>query len=157
MPTHTTIGFRYAVLTAAAALASLQPYPARASLGEPARHVAADVQQLRGAVKSLVRLNYQVDEITLPSGAVLREFSVPGGSVFAVAWSGPAMPNLRQALGTYFDAYAGAAREKHAGRRHVRVEGPDLVVQSNGHMRAFTGRAYLPQALPAGVSLEDIR
>jgi hypothetical protein len=30
-------------------------------------------------------------------------------------------------------------------------------VQVSGHMRAFTGRAYLPQAIPGGVSLEDLQ
>jgi hypothetical protein len=30
-------------------------------------------------------------------------------------------------------------------------------VQSGGHMRAFRGRAYLPQLLPAGVSGDEIK
>ncbi|MGV7246462.1 DUF2844 domain-containing protein, partial [Caballeronia sp. M23-90] len=32
-----------------------------------------------------------------------------------------------------------------------------LVVRSGGHMGAFVGQAYLPQALPAGVSASDIQ
>jgi Protein of unknown function (DUF2844) len=32
-----------------------------------------------------------------------------------------------------------------------------MVVQISGHMRAFLGRAYVPQMLPAGVRAEDIR
>jgi hypothetical protein len=32
-----------------------------------------------------------------------------------------------------------------------------LVVQMAGHMRLFSGRAYVPQMLPAGVHAEDIR
>jgi hypothetical protein len=31
------------------------------------------------------------------------------------------------------------------------VSGSELVVYSGGHLRAFSGYAYLPQALPAGV------
>jgi hypothetical protein len=31
------------------------------------------------------------------------------------------------------------------------------VVQSGGHMRAFAGRAYLPQAIPSGVDIGDLR
>ncbi len=37
------------------------------------------------------------------------------------------------------------------------VELPGLVVQSGGHMRSFAGRAYIPEALPQGVSVEAIR
>jgi hypothetical protein len=32
-----------------------------------------------------------------------------------------------------------------------------LVVETGGHMGAFVGRAYLPQALPQGVSADDIK
>jgi hypothetical protein len=99
--------------------------------------------------------NYHVDEIQLPSGTVLREFTA-AGRVFAVAWSGPAIPNLRQALGSYFAAYAAGAEGSRAGRRHLAVQQDDFVLQSNGRMRAFSGRAYLPRALPVGVSLDEL-
>jgi hypothetical protein len=151
------LDFKHAVLAGAALLSTLQPYSVRAALGEPEAQVVTDALKLKGSVKSMQRANYRVHEIALPSGTVLREFSVPGGSVFAVAWMGPVIPNLRQTLGQYFDTYASAARAKHSARNHLQVEQADLVVQSNGHMRAFTGRAYLPQALPAGTSLDDIR
>jgi Protein of unknown function (DUF2844) len=32
-----------------------------------------------------------------------------------------------------------------------------LVIQISGHMRSFVGRAYVPQMVPAGVKVEDIR
>jgi hypothetical protein len=147
---------KHAAVAGAMLLSALQSYPASAALGEPEAKVVADAQQLKGSVKSMERANYRVHEIALPSGTVLREFSVAGGSVFAVAWTGPTIPNLRQALGQYFESYASAARAKHSGRNHLQVEQANLVVQSSGHMRAFTGRAYLPQALPAGTSLDDI-
>jgi hypothetical protein len=31
------------------------------------------------------------------------------------------------------------------------------VVEVSGHLRSFTGRAYIPQQLPAGMHVEDIR
>jgi hypothetical protein len=37
------------------------------------------------------------------------------------------------------------------------VDQSTLVVQSGGHMGAFSGRAWLPPALPAGVSGSDIQ
>ena len=140
-----------------ALLMALVPRLAGAALGEPESSIAGDVQQLKGSIKSTDRSNYRVHEIRLPSGTVLREFAAVGGNVFAVTWSGPAIPDLRQALGRYFDVYVTAARAKQGNRRHLQIEQSEFVMQSSGHMRAFSGRAYLPQALPAGISAEEIR
>jgi hypothetical protein len=135
---------------------SLAPHPARASLGEPEATVESDAAQLQGTMKATERTNYRVHEIQLPSGTVLREFSTPGGTVFAVAWRGPAIPNLQQALGRYFDTFTAAASSPHGGHHQLQIQQENFVMQSSGHMRAFSGRAYLPQALPAGISLEDL-
>jgi hypothetical protein len=135
---------------------ALVPHAARAALGEPEATAATDTQQLKGTIKSTESTNYRVHEIQLPSGAVLREFAA-GGNVFAVAWSGSSKPNLRQALGQYFDVYVSAAKAKRTGRHPVAIEQNGLVVQTGGHMRAFTGRAYLVKAIPAGTTLEEIR
>jgi hypothetical protein len=135
----------------------LVPRPVYAALGEPESSIAGDVQHLKGSIKSTVRTNYRVHEIQLPSGTVLREFAAVGGNVFAITWSGPAIPDLRQALGRYFDAYVTAAQAKQGGHRHLQIEQSEFVLQSSGHMRAFSGRAYLPQALPPGTSADEIR
>jgi hypothetical protein len=139
-----------------ALLVALAPRLACAALGEPESSIPDDVQQLEGSIKATERANYRVHEIQLPSGTVLREFATAGGKVFAVAWSGPMMPNLRQALGHYFDAYVTAAQAKQGGRHHFQMNQNDLVIQSGGHMRRFSGRAYLPQAVPAGVSVDEL-
>ena len=151
------MGFKHFSLASAMLAAVLLPHVASAALGEPEATVTDDVQQLKGSVKSMQRSNYRVHEIQLPSGTVLREFAALDGTVFAVAWSGPAIPNLRQALGRYFDIYVTAAKAKHAGHRHLEIQQSDLVVQSSGHMRAFSGRAYLPQSLPAGTTVAELR
>jgi len=101
------------------------------------------------------RSNRRADELSSPRDSitlrtVLREFATVGGIVFAVAWSGPAMPNLQQTLGSYFDVYVTAAKAPHAGHRHLQVQQDNFVMQSSGRMRAFTGRAYLPQAVRPG-------
>ncbi|HEY3657724.1 MAG TPA: DUF2844 domain-containing protein [Steroidobacteraceae bacterium] len=151
------MGFKHFSLAGAMLAAVLLPHVASAALGEPEATVTDDVQQLKGSVKSMQRSNYRVHEIQLPSGTILREFAALDGNIFAVAWSGPAIPNLRQALGRYFDVYAAAAKVKHAGHRHLEIQQNDLVVQSSGHMRAFSGRAYLPQSLPAGITVAELR
>jgi hypothetical protein len=105
----------------------------------------------------LPAVKHTVHEIQTPSGTIVREYVSSAGTVFAVAWQGPVMPDLRQALGIYFDRYIKAVSGEHAGHRRRAIREPDLVVQSNGHMRSFSGRAYLPQLLPQGVSVEEIR
>jgi hypothetical protein len=70
------------------------------------------------------------------------------------------MPNLPVLLGTYFTQYDSARvaqRTANPGRGPLAVELPNLVVHSGGHTGAFSGQAYLPQSLPAGVSATDIQ
>ena len=138
-------------------IAALGPRIASATLGEPEVTVQTDVVRAHASIKSSQdRATYRVHEIQLPSGTVMREFVAPNGNVFAVAWQGPTRPDLRQALGQYFDAYALAPRSKLADRRHVQIQQGDLVVQAGGHMRALSGRAYLLSAVPSGVDLGDL-
>jgi hypothetical protein len=156
MRIHRGIDFRLGCCVSAL-LVALVPRLACAALGEPESSVADDVQQLKGSIKYTLHGNYRVHEIQLPSGTVLREFAGLGGKVFAVAWNGPAIPDLRQALGRYFDVYTTAAQAKQGDRRHLQIHQSEFVMQSGGHMRAFSGRAYLPQALPPGTSADEIR
>jgi len=130
--------------------------PAAASLGGDESTVAADQGALAGQIKIARVQRYAVHEIAAPSGTVVREFVSPAGKVFAVAWSGPTMPDLRQVLGPYFDTYVAALAQRKA-KGPVNIVLPGLVVQSSGHMRAFSGKAYLPDAVPAGVASEDIK
>jgi hypothetical protein len=157
MPTSLTIGRQYLAGLGALLFVALLPQIARAALGGPEASIAEEAQQLKVSVKSTPRANYRLHELQMSSGTVLREFADTGGTVFAVAWSGPTIPNLRQALGQYFAAYVSAAQGKRAGgHTHLEIRQTDWVMQSNGHMRSFQGRAYLPQALPAGVTLDEI-
>ena len=130
--------------------------PAAASLGGDEATVAADHAVLEGKMKVSRVQRYAVHEIAGPSGTVVREFVSPAGKVFAVSWSGPTLPDLRQVLGPYFDTYV-AALEQRKARGRVSIVLPGLVVQSSGHMRAFVGKAYLPDGMPAGVAAEEIR
>jgi hypothetical protein len=157
MSVQTGFTFKALVLSSGAAFALLGPGMASATLGEPEASVQSDVQELRGSIKEADHGTYRAHEIQLPSGTVVREYSGVDGIVFAVTWQGPFMPNLRQTLGRYFDTYAAAAQAGHADHHHLQVQQSDLVVQVSGHMRAFTGRAYLPQAIPGGVSVEDLQ
>jgi hypothetical protein len=158
MPTFQSNDFKSAALGAAMLIAALLPQVASATLGEPEITVQSDVTQARAALKfTQDRTGYRVHEIQLPSGTVMREFVAPNGNVFAVAWQGPTRPDLRQALGQYFDAFASAPpRSKFSDRRHVQIQQGDLVLESSGHMRALSGRAYLQSAIPSGVNIGDL-
>jgi hypothetical protein len=156
MPLFKMDAFKCAAL-AVLLIAVLSPRIASATLGEPEVTVQTDVARAHASIKSSQdRSSYRVHEIQLPSGTVMREFVAPNGNVFAVAWQGPTRPDLRQALGQYFDAYAPAPRSKWTDRRHVHIQRGDLVVQAGGHMRALSGRAYLLSAIPSGVNVGDL-
>jgi hypothetical protein len=128
-----------------------------ASLGQDVASVENDRAQMQGSRTIVAARDYAIHEIQAPTGTVVREFILADGTVFAIAWEGPFIPNLRQLLGAYFVPFAQAAQEhqqRHARHGALRVETPDLVVEAGGHMRAFFGRAYvpvlLPQTLPPG-------
>jgi hypothetical protein len=157
MTTQSGSGIKFPALMCVALAIGLAPHAARAALGEPESTATGDAQQLKGDIKSTPHAAYRLHEIQLPSGTVLREYAAPGGNVFAVAWSGPTIPNLKQALGSYFDVYMSAAKAQRTGRRHLQIQQSGFVMESSGHMRAFEGRAYLPQALPVGTALDEIR
>ncbi len=139
----------------------LAPAPARAALGEHVSSVQTDTVRMRAALMRVEHTDlYAVHELRAATGTVVREFVSPAGIVFAVAWHGPWLPDLRQLLGSHFDDYVQAARSAKAdqsGHRPLLVETSGLVVQLGGHPRAFVGRAYLTQLLPPGVQADAIR
>ena len=128
-----------------------------AGLGDAADSVDADRAQLRAALRaSIAAPAYTVHEMQLPTGTVVREY-IAAGRVFAVSWRGPVLPDLRALLAASFATFRDAPRTPGSGRSHASVELPGLVVHSAGHPRSFAGLAYLPQALPAGVSPEELQ
>lgn len=135
---------------------------AHASLGGDSASVETDRAHMK--VKHAARLtpsstgSYTVHETTLPTGTLVRQYVSSAGVVFAVSWSGPFMPDLRQLLGPHFDTMvARQAKQNHVSHRTLRQHESDLVVESGGHPRSFVGRAYLPNAIPAGVGEKDIQ
>lgn len=150
------LGLKSWMLASTAAIALCLPCLASAALGETEASVAADGAQLQGSITASDQGNYRLHQIQLTSGTLVREYAGLDGTVFAVTWHGPYVPNLRQLLGRYFDAYVGAGKAPHADHHHLQVRQSDLVVESSGHMHAFNGRAYLPQAIPGGVSIGDL-
>ncbi|WP_277183406.1 DUF2844 domain-containing protein [Caballeronia sp. BR00000012568055] len=102
-------------------------------------------------------LNYR--ETTDANGIVVHQYVDSSGTVYAVTWRGPAMPDVQSLLGTYFQRFAtGASASAGAvGLHAARVADGDLVVENQMRLREFSGRAWLVSALPAGVSTADIQ
>jgi hypothetical protein len=150
-----------AVTTATVALLVMLPSPAIASLGGDQPTVDADRSRSQSALLRIARSDtYTLHEMQSPTGVVVREYMTSNGKVFAVAWNGPWMPDLRQLLGPYFDRYqqdVQRRRQERRGRGPLTIENTDFIVQSGGHPRAFSGRAWLPGMMPAGVQLDSIR
>jgi hypothetical protein len=151
------VGQKYGWVSAAALIAGFWSCLAFATLGEPESSIGAETQLGHASIKQTDRGTYRVHEMQQPSGTLIREYVGPDGKVFAVTWHGPFLVNLRQTLGVYFDEYAAEARGGRQDRNHVQVRTDDLVVQVGGHMRAYHGVAYLPQALPSGVTVGDLQ
>jgi len=131
-----------------------------ASLGDDESSIQKDNTRLGGThIKKQVQQQlFSVHELQSDNGATIKEYVSPQGKVFAVTWKGPLMPDLNQLLGQYFQPYVDTL--KADGKRHhgvVHVEQPNFVVHSSGRLRAFSGLAYLPQALPQGVKIEDLQ
>ncbi len=134
--------------------------PALAALGGDVASVHEDQAQMKGTLKTTQGTTYTVHEIKGAAGTVVMEYVSPEGAVFGVAWQGPAMPNLQQILGSYFETFSEAAQAQRAAHRAhgaLYIQQPGLVVESTGHARTFSGRAFDPGKLPQGVTVNDIR
>jgi hypothetical protein len=134
--------------------------PAWAALGGDKVSILADQGQMQGERKQITVDAYAVQEIHADNGTVVREYQGADGNVFAVAWHGPFMPDMRQILGNYFTQYAQAREAQkgmRGGRHPIMINQPGLVVQIGGHPGWFIGKAYIPGKVPEGLKVEDIQ
>ena len=151
---------RSKLLTAAVWVILTSALPAWAALGGDAASIQADQVHMQGTRRTIAAESYTVHEIQAASGTIVREYVSSEGKVFAVAFHGPWLPDMRQLLGSYFDQYSRAMQARRStsrGRRPVMIDEPGLTVQIGGHHRAFAGKAYVPEMLPSGVGPEDIQ
>jgi hypothetical protein len=130
-----------------------------AALGESVDSVESDRESLtavRGAMTA--HRDYTIHEIKTES-TVVREYVSPAGIVFAIAWKGLVHPDLSELLGSYAGEYQEALRQtqRKQGRRQLQVQTNRIVVQKWGHIRDMKGRAYAPDLIPPGVSVDAIK
>lgn len=102
--------------------------------------------------------SYNVSTTVLTGGTTVHEYAGADGTVFAVSWNGPFLPNLRTLLGEQFQTLTSeSAKHPKAGRGQLHIVHPDVTIESTGHMRAYAGRAWINAKLPAGFSTQDIQ
>ncbi|AXF07122.1 DUF2844 domain-containing protein [Paraburkholderia graminis] len=131
------------VSDSASASASASPAASPAAGSQPASAVTATAP-------------YTMRQSVDANGVTIREYLLPANVVFAVTWQGPIRPNMRALLGSYFTNYVAA------GQTGVRGSGPliegndDFRIESAGRLGNFSGMAWLPRLLPAGVRPGDL-
>jgi hypothetical protein len=131
--------------------------PALAALGGDAASANEDVSQLKAQLRVTAKQGYAIHELQSTSGTVVREYVSAAGKVFGVAWQGPVLPDMRQVLGAYHARLMAAAPPNRRPQGPIVINEGDLVLYSGGHMRAYTGKAYIPQMLPEGVRPDAIQ
>ncbi len=133
------------------------PSEARAALGGDATSIADDSAALGGTREVRRAEAFEVHVLRLKSGTLVYEY-LRAEKVFAVAWAGPVLPDLRRLLGAYFQPYVQSPQGRSMGHHHMRqVVTPEWVVQSGGHHQSFVGRAWLPTQLPGTFDLDTVR
>jgi hypothetical protein len=130
--------------------------PGFAALGGDASSVTGDQLQMQATLRSTQQKGYTMHELAARSGTI-REYVTPQGKVFAIAWQSVTPPNFQQLLGSYFQPFIAAGKNHRRGSGPLVIEQPGLVLYSGGHMRAFFGKAYVPDMLPQGVTADAIK
>lgn len=129
--------------------------PAHAVLGERVETIHADQMRLQGARRLATALQYQVHDIRLADGSLVRQFATPSGQVFALAWRSHLKLQLQPLLGQYFSGYTEARRAATKGHGFVRqsvLSQGGLVVHESAHLGMFAGLAYVHHLVPEGVN-----
>ena len=111
------------------------------------------------APQTLLNGALRMRTLTDAGNTTINEYATSTGQIIAYTWQGPTMPDLHALLGHTPPPTARAPRRcAPDGNLHAsRVVRPDVIVESGGPMRGYAGRAWLPAALPPGVTAADFR
>jgi Protein of unknown function (DUF2844) len=85
------------------------------------------------------------------NGVAIREYTLPGNVVFAVKWDGPIRPDMSALLGSYFPNFVDAGQNRARGTGPLVEGNGDFRIESTGRLGRFSGMAWLPRLMPAGV------
>ena len=136
------------------------PVPAYAALGGDESGISGDAVVTRMELRAIVpsEKRYRMHELRDTARNVsVRQYANPDGIVFGVAWDGQTKPDLSQVLGPYFTRYTNAAAGHSMARQLRSIDQPDFVLRVSGHMRHFTGSAWVPMLVPANVDPTEVK
>jgi hypothetical protein len=141
------------IVHAALLSVAILPALAHATLGQaPSLSTATKSATRSLEASSTAASTYTIRESTTSYGLTVREYVLPTNVVFAVTWSGPVRPDMRELPGSYFSNFATRSNAGHSLGTTSRFERSGaLVLQSSGHAGDVSGKAYVPRLVPANV------
>ena len=86
----------------------------------------------------------------------MREY-VAAGRVFAVAWDGQSVPDLKQLLGAHAATFSALVQPQPGNHHAVAIANDRLVVSLRRLPRGVEGQVLVPSLLPSGVSPAALR
>ena len=130
----------------------------QAALGEREDSVEKDRQLLGGTRITMENSEFTVHQITT-GGTILKEYVSPQGIIFGVSWRGRVHPDLSILLGSYYLEYQNALEinPKKKGRGSSVLKSSNFHIEKSGHMRDLTGRAFVSNLIPKGLTDEVVQ
>ncbi|MFM0222125.1 DUF2844 domain-containing protein [Paraburkholderia dipogonis] len=146
--------------------ATLLPLSSHATLGGAPSAGASSPAMLRAtpqpaaatpAAQPANAAPYSMRQSVDANGVTIREYVLPGNVVFAVKWNGPIRPDMTALLGSYFPNFVNAGQSRATGTGPLIDGNDDFRIESTGRMGRFSGMAWLPRLMPAGVRPGDLQ
>ena len=131
----------------------LLPCVSHAELGGNTASILSEQKEFSSQLSNSQQSGITVYTQTLPSGIIIQEYLSNDGTIFAVTWTGAALPNLQALLGNYFKDYLAAIKQS---RGVISSNSDSLVIQSAGMMGAFQGFALLPKQAPTNFTVKNL-
>ncbi|REG61351.1 uncharacterized protein DUF2844 [Paraburkholderia sp. BL6669N2] len=100
---------------------------------------------------------YSMRQSVDANGVTIHEYVLPQNVVFAVTWNGPIRPDMTALLGSYFPNFVNAGQSRAAGTGPLIDGNDDFRIESAGRLGRFSGMAWLPRLMPAGVRPGDLQ
>jgi hypothetical protein len=143
-------------------LALISTQSAWATLGGDAQSVTADATQWGATVANVTATKsdlYSVSEIKTEGFKVKQFVAADSKTVFAVKWQGMGRPDLSVLLGTYYQDYNTAltAMPHNHGRAPTEITTSDIRVRLWGRQKNYGGVAFIPNAMPTGLTPEALK
>ena len=142
------------------------PLSSWATLGESTSSIMNDAMALKASAPTTsdqssldqattTNVNYQTNTLVTQSGIVIKQYS-NNGTIFAVAWHGPKVPNQSQLFGKYFNVYQ-TSQPSYKSLTMRKVSTSDFVSSTSGWMGHYEGKALIPSLAPANVTINSLK